>query len=1019
MSDINNIEKYKKSKQNEKNYDFNISLNQGDKFNLYQNKIKKNILDNSKNNPIFSNKKIEGFSNNDNMQQLEKETKQVLENSQISENEQNKIDELLSKYQSLINQYNEDVKALELATKNFYDRIDSKKNPYLNKKITINGTTPVYYVTSLGVARYISSTSDCGKSTPVQNVQVKMKVPKSTPLNPKTTIPTNPSMIVGTPISNSSKDCNTSGKNVYVNSPADMDSIKYQKTVNDDSSVFSYLGGKPTIPTVVIINPNFSEPKLSNNSYKYLTKTIPGWYFNNGCLINNSTAWGYEMPYPLGPQACCIQNTSSVIQSMKLKPNTEYTLKFYAVGRPNYTVGTLAFRIKYMASSQTVNSATIPKWGYTNVLWQEQPPLTWTSYTISITAPNTTFISNGYSTYGIEFYGTDDGNRAFQIESFQSTTGSSGPSYTYNMCKTAAALNNYQYFGLTGNEQIGDSNNGLGYCAVSNDLVSINNLNKSQRLKKKKILWQSKTDSSSNPGKYVKLNSLGQLQVFDSDNKVIYSTPASGDSNYWGCYTDNSNRAIPNYKGSPISNADCKTDASQADSNGNAVYGIQDTGGQADGQCFIGTSWDQAREYGKATNCKTVSGSVVGSGWSNAVYGTQPGFTCFLSLQSDANMVIYRGQNASDNQGKIWASNTNFDKPNKNPLFFSNKGKYSIPNTDENAVYPNGFNGTTGTDTAFMLNIGEWVSSPKGEIVLMLENSGNLILFTSELGINNNKMDGNKLGGIGGVAVYGFSEVPAGTAFKDQDFAYLDGNQVLHSYTGSKQQNRLGKYNTIDSTKCDASSTIYQNMSLKDALDKCTNDNNCGGLTYENVTGDQNGEFYVIDPSNASKPNFSIENNWSCAVKPQMPDNMMYSDEVQGISGTKYNTYKKGQDIPFNDQYGLQGATQTQKDQLNKTTGKLNILAKELSQFNSDVVKKNMNLLNQTKKNYDGSEKYLKNIVSTDMKIEINKEENKQLNGIISDSNIKILMENYNYGFWSVIALAAVVGTVVIGKMKK
>jgi hypothetical protein len=410
---------------------------------------------------------------------------------------------------------------------------------------------------------------------------------------------------------------------------------------------------------------------------------------------------------------------------------------------------------------------------------------------------------------------------------------------------------------------------------------------------------------------------------------------------------------------------------------------------------------------------------VVGSGWSNAVYGTQPGFTCFLALQSNANMSIYRGQNASDNQGLIWSSNTNFDNPHKNPIYNSNNGKYSVGNSDGSAVYPNGFNGTLGTDNAFLLNIGEWVSSPDGEVVLMMENNGNLILFTSELGINNNNVDGNKLGGKGGVAVYGFSDKPAGSAFKDQDFAYLDGNQVLHSYTGSKQLNRLGKYNTIPSTKCNASSTIYQDMTLKDALNKCTDDNNCGGLTYENVTGDQNGEFYVVDPSDAINPDFSIENNWSCAVKAQMPENMMYSDQIQGISGTEYNSYRKGDNIPFDDVYGLQGAIQPQKDQLNKTTGKLNILAKELSQFNNEVVRKNMDIFNQSKKNYVGSEKYLKGIQLTDMEILKNKEDNQQLNGIISDSNIKILMENYNYGFWSVIALAAVVGTVVIGKMKK
>ncbi len=70
----------------------------------------------------------------------------------------------------------------------------------------------------------------------------------------------------------------------------------------------------------------------------------------------------------------------------------------------------------------------------------------------------------------------------------------------------------------------------------------------------------------------------------------IPSLPKSGDYEFVGCYTDKSQRAIPNYAGD-VSSADaCRI---KAQASGHDVFGLQ-----YGGQCFTGNSDTQFDKYG-------------------------------------------------------------------------------------------------------------------------------------------------------------------------------------------------------------------------------------------------------------------------------------------------------------------------------------------------------------------------------------------------------------------------------------
>lgn len=144
-----------------------------------------------------------------------------------------------------------------------------------------------------------------------------------------------------------------------------------------------------------IVNGSFAQPVIGNNSFQYIsdTTTVPGWNFN-AVLVNNSSAWGYPVPYPVGNQCVSLQSTGSISQTLNLGTGN-YTLTFYAAGR-NCCQGTFNNLVNIQLNGTT--------------FYTVQPPIgTWTSYSTTFkvtTAGNNTLTFQGTA--------TDDQSSAFQ-----------------------------------------------------------------------------------------------------------------------------------------------------------------------------------------------------------------------------------------------------------------------------------------------------------------------------------------------------------------------------------------------------------------------------------------------------------------------------------------------------------------------------------------------------------------------------------------------------------------------------
>jgi hypothetical protein len=975
FSVLDNYVENKKNKhyENKNNLISTPALNQGANFKNYQNKIKNNL----KKNINYVNSK-EGFqtTSSDSSYQLAEQSKQILdETSSGTDNSlQNEYNIILLEYQKLLSK-------VSGGTNDYINRV-SPTNTYLNK--LIHWTDPlangaIMYVTNQGVAKPINNPkilkSILGvNGCPTMKSMVSISLPwDSSYMTEGTTIPTKPTLVVG-PLMTTGESCGNEGNNIYVNTLLTDSNATYSGCYGDDASAptMTFIGGAPS-SNLGIQNSNFDQPVKSNNTYEYITSQskIPSWNFSGAVLINNSSAWGYPIPYPNGNQCACIQNISYIEQILNLSTGS-YTLSFMACGRP----------------STGANPTDIQLNGVT--FFSVTPANVWTSYSSSFnvtTSGNNTIKFIGKNSSG-------DKSSAFQNISLD-TSGVSTTlgTYTYDMCKNTAIDGGYKYFAL----QNVNTETSTGYCGVSNDYVSATKNGKGYAINKVILLW---TSDTTNSGKSASLTDQGSLTVYNSGSTSVFNTDNSSaqPSNYLGCYGDSGDRAMPYDQGRMDYYDACKKKATD---NGAAPYfGLQDSTSGKNVQCMLSSSIDGIRKYGKASNCTKLSdGTYSGGGWSNAIYSLNPASIYYLILQDDGNMSIYRGSSPDDNQGLIWESNTNGQQKKPNPTYTAAKGKY----------------GKNWVASGMTLAAGEFIGSTDGSIYLIMQSDGNLVLYTSDDGENCKKMnDGNTGGGSYGNALYEISDI--GIPDNMGKVAYVDSNSLLYPYPDSNLglSNDYNIYSNYDSGGNDLSGALFSNATVDSCKTACNNNNDCYGFVFNRQTNTCIPKGKGMYPT-GQKQSYNGADLYTRTPKIINPPTGV-SNKIFNTDSLTYNNYTKSNNDIGSSSFGLSNANSVEKQQLDQLKTRLDQISQQLSDntgsLNTDGIKVENQSTLQTQsignylKEYKNTNNKIKNFNSTDMNIK----------GIVHDSDIIVLKENYNYYFWSILAVGTVLVTMNITK---
>jgi len=956
------------------------SLIQGKKFKKYQNKINKSLEE--KIEKIEEIEKIEGFkglSENG----LTLQTNKIINNNDYSR-QQDTINNLRQEYKNTLQQYEDLTKKMSSNVSGYINRVNPN-NPYLNKTVSFT-TGQNGYVTNQGVVKLIPSMEIWKSLNIPQSAQVQLNIPwQETYSIPGTKIPTNHPLVSGTHVEKGQSFGNE-GSNVFVNHFLPKGTTSsfmgcYNTSPNNDNMTF--IGGAPPSTDVSIQNGNFAQGQISNNSYKNLSwdpTTVPGWNFN--CyLLNNSTAWGYPIPYPNGNQCASIQKTQQLSTSdwIPFKSGVTYTLTFSSCGR-NCCDGS--------GQSNPINIGLDGNTFYTLNASVGQ----WQTY-------STTFTVNSSGGHRISFMGTwtsGDRSTAIQNVSLSGNTDSSG-TYTYNDCMQSAIQKGYQYFAL----QNVNAQSSKGYCAVSNSSPAISQYGNATTPSKMIVLWSSNTSGQPGNTSTLVANS-GQLQILNSSGSSIYSTPASSDvttqlNPYIGCYKINDPKNLPQIgKNWQYSQNDC---IDEATTQGYNYVGL--AGGPTrtiDGtamvkRCLGFNDLESGQINGVSTNCNYPLGGTN----ANALYSTDnlsEGGSCYLILQDDGNMVIYRGTGPNDNQGVMWSSQTNGKQQEANPNVAASEGKY----------------GQNWMPSSGTLSAGDFIGSSDGKIALVMQSDGNLVLYTYKMVSNCQKMsDGNTGGGSLANAAYDIGKVAIPENIGQ--LAFIDSNSEMHTYPTNNQtySNTYSVINNANTSQGNIDGATYSGGTQDTCQQSCNTNSECAGFVFtDNTCYPKNNTIYETI-SSASGIDTYLRN-----VIPSSPP-VGVTQTTSNIDTIKYGAYENGGAI--NSEYGLSEADSVGKQQLDQLQTKLNLLSNQLKNLTGKFGSGSTTANNQGKKNNSEIGKYVEYIKNTNQEIKnVAGVTTGGLQNILKDSDLIVLQKNYEYLFWSILAVGIVLISMTIVK---
>ena len=940
------------------------SLEHGTFLKKYQNKIIKDVdITNNDNQTKFD----EGFQNiNISNDGLTNQSISVL-NKTSHTNDNSSF--LKKNYEYFLKQYNGLIDKLSGNTSDYLKRT-SPSNPYLNKVIKFNNGEYAY-VTNQGVAKYMSKKNFLPSKNYV-DVNIPWLPAYSTP---GTTITTTPKLITGTPLKKNQSTGNE-GSNVFVDRLISDTTAKYIGCYADNSTeqTMAFVGGAPPQGNF-IKNGDFSQPQLSSNSYLLIKSAseVPFWNFN-AYLVNSSSAIGFHLPYMSGSQCVAINKTQRISQVVTLTGSVKYTLALKTTSSKNNSNN--LFNTIYI-DAITNNGSKVNVSSFTPT-----SNTSWENFSTSFTPENT-------GTYTIVFRGTSKNDCTTGIQNislFLNDQPQPG-SYNYESCKQEAINAGMKYFAL----QNVNPSTGLGYCGISTNEPAITQYGNSYIPTKQVALWSSKT--AKQLGNSFVLNTQGSISVINSSGTSVYSSPNANaqPSNYYGCYADNADRAMEIYNGGSqqYNNLRCQKIAKQ---NNYKYYGLQNSTSGTNAQCVLSNDLERSTRYGKAGNCtKNANGLWSGGGWSNAIYNTNDPFSnYFLILQDDGNMIVYRGKNPNDIQGIIWSSNTKGKQLKPNPNYASSKGKY----------------GQNWIPSGSTLAPGDFIGSNTGDLALIMQTDGNLVLYTFENTENCFKMtDKNIGGGVGANAVNKLSEVGFQTNLAK--LAYVNENSEIHTYPSSNIQltKEYIEFKKTNSPNNDILGSSYGNATVEQCKSTCNSTPGCYGFVMSskgNICMPKTNNMYPVGKK-------KINSNYTTYVRKRAPLNppIGVSMNVNNIDSIAYQNYVDGG--KFGTEYGLASATAKQKKELTQKETKVNSLASKISD-SLNKFKNNTNLVsNQSVQNVKGIDSYLIDLNNTNEQIiDFSENVSPNINNILNDSDILVLQQNYDYLFWAILASSIV-----------
>jgi hypothetical protein len=1007
-----------------------ISLNQGKQFNNYQTKIKQN-------NSNVTKIKKKGFFKEGFVTSQDSKNQTLLTND--SQQQLQKLLSLQDQYQKLIQQYNVIQKSISDSSLEVINR-NSSNNSYLNKNILFTDGT-ICYVTSQGIAKpYTNSDifkNNSGKNgCPNQADIIKLTIPWLTSYVPGSIIPTSPTLIVGQKMTKN-ESCGNEGKNIYVSTLIDNPSSSYVGCYNDKPALTNInvipvmnssnnVNGFGSSSSSIYLNNNdsfgpwnafdqnpktfWSSDESTTNKYNIETGIYEGTNYISVLNLGNISGENLGMSLP-GVSTTAAQNIT--VTQYSLSPRVDlFTTRspnsWYVLGYNNGQWNLVDNRMgeQFLNSSSKVYTCANPApYSAYLLLVNKVGNDDQTSNRSSVQIAEWNLFSNSLTNSNDIMAMTMDSN----------LIGNS----SFDQCQQYAIDNNYQYFGTTDYQS-----NGLASCVVSNDISKIQMYGDGTNQITAIPVWETNTAGTDATTCYI--SSEGTLNVNNSSGTVIWTSPNGpqdcingglvNPSTIQGSYGGNCVGKPLNIDcGNPDPNQSYGTDGivgnlnsilqgkASSTTTANWIYNpLTDWSGKDPAYCC---SKNVNYSY-QCGNGPFKSGEISG--------GTNINFDCssevsncvfFLILQDDGNLCLYRGNDPSDNKGAIWCTMSNGKQKSKNPDWVSSKGKY-------------GRNYLKNNET---LATGEWIGSSDGSMRLEMTSNGNLVLYTSELSAGCLKGNKGKTYGKNNInAVYILNSV--GNKNNLGKVAYIDSDSQLREYPDSmiSYSNDYQLYQGYDSGGNDI--TSLPASTIDDCKNSCNNNSSCGAFVYQSNTS-------TCWLKNGNALNKQRNNGLQLGVrKPMLKGSSTCSNEIIDVDSIQYGNYNKGPNMNLKTD-----CSTNLKPVSTENMNKYDDIKNKLFSLGQQIVSEMENLYNEDNKIFEklnmNTEQFNKNLAmykNINNKLQSNNNIEgmgnmglniNDLNGMLTDSDIHVLQENYSYIFWSILAVGIL--TVTINMMKK
>ena len=404
----------------------------------------------------------------------------------------------------------------------------------------------------------------------------------------------------------------------------------------------------------------------------------------------------------------------------------------------------------------------------------------------------------------------------------------------------------------------------------------------------------------------------------------------------------------------------------------------------------------------------------------------------YIVLQNDGNMCCYKGTDPANNEGAaLWCSGTNGKQQAANPDWVSS---YSTPY------------GKSYLSTGQYLNRGQWIGSEDGKLKLIYDDAvGNLVLYTSattngcaEFTTSSKKFFYGDTDNTN--AVYKVDEL--GVPGTLGNVAYIDNNSTAHLYPSDMigYSNNYTIYPNFDTTGNDIA---INNSNAIGGIDECkvtcNNTADCAGFVW---APDDTANPCQLKNSNMFPKSPRVTNSTTSiyARRPNVNNNgLLCNKEIVDIDTLRYSRYQQGEAMTENAPFCRDAViSENVKARIKEIESRMVAKSQEIAAKIKDLYQRDDKIFDNMDINNDELKKKIlmykrivmdknKNKTNTLNPMPLNSNNRKEgmqnlnmndVNGMLADTDLRVLQENYSYVLWSVLAVGLLTITVNVMKAK-